>query len=627
MAGGPADQVRARLDIVDVISEKVPLKKAGKTLKGLCPFHTEKTPSFIVFPDSQRWHCFGCGAGGDVFGFVMQSQNLGFGEALTLLAARAGVELRKEHRDVKAEEAEDRLFAINEAAVTYFRSMLAGPAGTRARAYLDGREITAESVEAFELGYAPDGGASLAHHLIQQGFQRADVLLVGIAGESESGGLYDRFRNRLIFPIRDISGRLIGFGGRALSSESQPKYLNTAQTPLFDKGGSLYLLDRAKQEIRRSGQAVIVEGYVDALMAHQHGFRNVVASLGTALTDRQVSLIKRYATELIFALDPDVAGQEATARGLEVAMGALDREATPVPTWKGFIDFSYKLKTNIRILSLPKGNDPDDLIKRHPDEWRRLVQEAAPVQDFFLARVRSRHDLATAAGKMAAVEEAMAVIAEIPEPVQQAHYVQRLASMVGMEEAILLQQVRHRKRRAQAGLAPVARRPADPATDAETYCMALLLKQPALLNGEVKLKESDFQDAALREIFKSFVALAWRGYEASELVEVLRKDLDEPLRETLNGLIELRTQKPVHFEDPLDKAYRSAVVSLQLGSLALRRQQLESMQSDIEGEPAEGDIAHMVQMEKQIAEEAHRLKLLGGILPLRAIHKEVRHGG
>lgn len=626
MAGGPADQVRARLDIVEVISEKVQLKKAGKTLKGLCPFHTEKTPSFIVFPESQRWHCFGCGAGGDVFGFVMQSQNLGFGEALTLLAARAGVELRRERRDPKVEDAEDRLVAINEAAATYFRSMLSGPAGTRARSYAEGRDVSAESIATFELGYAPDGGASLAHHLIQQGFKREDVLLAGVAGENDSGGLYDRFRNRLIFPIRDIGGRLIGFGGRALSSETQPKYLNTPQTPLFDKGGSLYLLNLAKQEIRRTGQAVIVEGYMDALMAHQHGFRNVVASLGTALTDRQVSLVKRYATELLFALDPDVAGQEATARGLEVAMGALDREATPVPTWKGFIDFSYKLKTNIRIISLPKGNDPDDLIKHRPDEWQRVVREAAPVQDFFLARVKSRHDLSTAAGKMAAAEEAMGVIAEIPEPIQQAHYVQRLASMVGVDESILLQQVRRRKGRPRGFGTPGVRRSTEPAADMESYCLALVLTQPGLLNGEPKLREQDFQDPALRELFKSVLARAWRGYSSEELVELLKNEVDEPLREAIESLLELKNRQPVQFEDPLEKAYKEAVVTLQLGSLALRRQQLEALQSE-DGDPQPEDGADMAQLQKQIAEEAHRLKLLGGILPLRAIHKEVRHGG
>ena len=482
-------------------------------------------------------------------------------------------------------------------------------------------------MDSFGLGFAPDGGSGLAHHLIQEGVQRGDLLSAGVAGENETGGLYDRFRNRLIFPIRDVSGRLIGFGGRALAPDAQPKYLNTPQTPLFDKGGCLYLLDRAKTEMRVGRQAVIVEGYMDALMAHQHGFRNVVASMGTALTDRQVSQVKRYASELLFALDPDTAGQEATARGLSVAMGALDREATPVPTWKGFVDFAYKLKTTIKIIGLPKGQDPDELIKHQPEEWQRLVREAVPVQDFFLARVKIKHDLTTAAGKSAAVDEAMAVIADIPEPVQQAHYVQRLASLVGIDEAYLLQQVRGHNRRAPASVRSPVRKIVEPVADPESYCLALLLKQPSLLDGEVKLRERDFQDPANRELFAAIVSLAWRGTDGAELLEALREGLDGPMSEVLESLVELRARQPVHFEEPLDKAFRSAVVSLQVSGLVLRRQQVEAMRSGPEDEPDEGQSSSLAEMEKQIAEEAHRLKLLGGILPLRAIHKEVRHGG
>ena len=628
MAGSPVDQVRARLDIVELISERVVLKKAGKTFKGLCPFHTEKIPSFIVFPDTGHWHCFGCGAGGDIFGFVMQSQNLSFVEALQLLAARAGVELHQERRESRTDGSEDRLYALNEAAVKYFQSMLAGPMGARARDYIEGRQISPESVEAFQLGFAPDSGADLAHHLLQEGFQRADILQVGLAGENESGGLYDRFRGRLIFPIRDSNGKLIGFGGRTLSSDVQPKYLNTSQTPLFDKGGNLYLLDRAKQEIRRTGQAVIVEGYVDALMAHQFGFKNVVASLGTALTDRQVSQLKRYASELLFALDPDTAGQEATARGLTVAMGALDRVTTPMPTWKGFVDYVYKLKTTIRIIALPKGNDPDDLIRHSPDEWRRLVKEAVPVQDFFLNRMKARYDLSTAAGKSAAVEEAMAVIAEIPEPVQQAHYVQRLANLVGIEEAFLLQQMRQRKRRATQREDPrPANRIGEPVADVESYCVALILKEPSLVELAPKLTEHDFQDPAFREIFRRLRECATQGMTGQESVTRLREDLDGPLGESLERLVEMQIRYSFHFEDPLGDAFRSAAVTLLLGNLELRRRQLEAMQSSVEDEPDFEEGNTLTILEKQITEEIHRLRLLGGFVPLRAIHKEVRHGG
>ena len=560
--------------------------------------------------------------------FVMQSQNLGFVEALQLLAARAGVELHQERREVRTDGTEDRLCAINEAAATYFQSMLVGPMGARARAYVEGRQISPESVKAFQLGYAPDGGAGLAHHLLQEGFQRADILQAGVAGENETGGLYDRFRGRLIFPIRDSNGRLVGFGGRALSSDAQPKYLNTSQTPLFDKGGNLYLLDRAKQEIRQTGQAVIVEGYVDALMAHQFGFKNVVASLGTALTDRQVSQLKRYASELLFALDPDTAGQEATARGLTVAMDALDRVSTPVPTWRGFVNYVYKLKTAIRIIALPKGNDPDDLIRHNPDEWRRLVKEAVLVQDFFLSRVKERHDLSTAAGKSAAVEEAMAVIAEIPEPVQQAHYVQRLANLVGIEEAFLLQQMRQRRRRAtQREVSGPAKRPTELVADVESYCVALILKEPSLVESDPRLTEHDFQDPAYQEIFRRLGECAGHGMTGQEALESLRSGLDGPLDESLERLVELQTKYSIHFEEPLGNAFKSAAVTLLLGNLELRRRQLEAMQTSNEDEPDSVEGVGLTVLEKRITEEIHRLRLLGGFVPLRAIHKEVRHGG
>ncbi len=631
MAGDVVDQIKARLDLVDVVSEKVLLKKAGKTLKGLCPFHVEKTPSFIVFPETGTWHCFGCGAGGDLFNFVMQSEKLGFAEALAMLAARSGVELPKGQRESHSDDSLGKLYAVNEAAANHFRAMLDSPAGTHARNYLQERAIFTESVEQFQLGFAVDAGAGLAHHLLQQGFGRSEILEAGLAGENESGGLYDRFRGRLIFPIRDAAGKLVGFGGRGLSKDARPKYLNSPQTPIFDKGGCLYAVDRARQEIRQTGQAVIVEGYVDALMAHQHGYRNVVAALGTAVTDRQLSLLKRWASELCFALDPDEAGQEATARGLTVAMGALERTATPIPTWKGLVDYVYKLKTAIKIIGLPSGRDPDEVIRQDPARWRQLVQEAVPVEEFFLERVRRRHDLSTASGKAAAVEEAMAVIGEIPEPVQQAHYVQRLSSMVGIEESILLQQVRQRRRHRPAEARTAARGGGGQTeADLEAYCLAVILKSPALLKREPRLKEEHFINPAYREIFRRISEHPQAGKEelqATEMLEWLRAEPEGPLRETLEELLTMQSQHPVRFLDQLEEAYKSAAVSLVLSGLQLRKQQIEEAWASREADWDAAEIAALERAEYEIAVESHKLKLLGDTKPLRSIHKEVRHGG
>ncbi len=644
MPSGAVDQIKARVDLVDVVSEKVVLKKAGKSLKGLCPFHVEKTPSFIVFPETGTWHCFGCGAGGDLFSFVMQSEGVAFGEALALLAGRAGVELEPGRRESRSDEGLDRLYAVNEAAATYFRSMLESPAGARTRSYLQDRAISGETVDLFQIGFAPDSGAGLAHHLLQEGFGRSELLQAGVAGENESGGLYDRFRARLMFPIRDAAGKMVGFGGRALAADSHPKYLNTPQTPLFDKGGCLYAVDRARQEIRHTGQAVIVEGYVDAVMAHQHGYRNVVAALGTAVTDRQLSLLKRWASELCFALDPDEAGQEATARGLAVAMEALERTATPIPSWKGLVDYVYKLRTSIKIISLPRGKDPDEVIRDEPGRWRELVREAVPVEDFFLERVRRKHDLSTASGKAAAVEEAMGVIGEIPEPVQQAHYVQRLATMVGIDESILLQQARQGRRRKPAQPAaasstsgaappaatPLARGASQPTADVEGYCLRVLLKDPSLLDGEPGLREVHFGDPAYREIFRRLWGHRRAGkgeMKTGELLDRLKDDLEDPLRESLEQLLESQARQPVDAEDQLKEGYRSAAITLVLRSLELRRQQIEAAWASRDADWDAAEIEALEKAEYEIAVESHKLKLLGDTKPMRAIHKEVRHGG
>ncbi|MGE5620407.1 MAG: DNA primase [Sphingomonadaceae bacterium] len=631
MAGGVVDQIRARVDVVDVISEKVTLKKAGKSLKGLCPFHVEKTPSFIVFPETGTWHCFGCGAGGDLFTFVMRSENVQFGEALALLAARAGVELQPGRRESRADEGLEKLYAINGAAAAYFASMLESPAGSRVRDYLQGRGFSPEGVRLFRIGFAPDAGAGLAHHLLQQGFGRSDLLLAGVVGENESGGLYDRFRNRLMFPIADASGKLVGFGGRALSPEGHPKYLNTPQTPLFDKGSCLYAIDLARREIRQTGQAVIVEGYADAVIAHQYGFRNVVAALGTSITDRQLALLKPWSSELCFALDPDEAGQEATVRGLTVAMESLERSATPVPGWKGLVDYVYKLKTAIKIITLPHGRDPDEVIREDPARWRRLVQEAVPVEDFFLERVRHRHDLSSAPGKAAAVEEAMSVIGRIPEPVQQAHYVQKLAAMVGIDEGILLQQVRPRpRRRPTERVAPVQCEGTGSEADVEGYCLALILSDPSSIELQPELGERHFADPGYREIFRR-IREWWRAergdLDADGLIRRLRGELEGPLRESLEQLLEMGSRLPTEEEDRRREDYKAAAITLMLTSLELRRKQIESVSASQEADTDPSEFAALEKAQYEIIAESHRLKLLGDFKPLRAIHKEVRHGG
>ena len=319
---GIIDDVKERLDIIEVISSYVSLKKAGRNFKGLCPFHSEKTPSFVVFPDTQSWHCFGaCGTGGDVFAFVARQENVEFSEALEILARRAGVEL-KPQTPVQQTEAdlERRLQEINKLAAAYYHNQLAAaPAGEMARRYLAKRGLSQETIDRFQLGFAPDSWHAVGAYLTGKVVPTADLLQSGLViAREDGGGHYDRFRNRIMIPIRDQSGHVIGFGGRVLD-DSQPKYLNTPETPIFHKGHVLFGIDLAKAAIRAEDKAIIVEGYMDVIQAHQHGACNVVAAMGTALTETQVKTLRKYARAIVLALDPDTAGGHATLRGLDLS--------------------------------------------------------------------------------------------------------------------------------------------------------------------------------------------------------------------------------------------------------------------------------------------------------------------
>src|SRR4030042_4268403 len=333
---GVVDEIKQRVDIVEVASEYIPgLKKAGRNFKALCPFHPEKVPSFYVFPERQSWHCFGaCGMGGDVFSLVMKKEGVDFGEALRLLAQKAGVSLTPKQGDEREETAE-RLKKINEADAEYYHHLLLqSPEARWTRSYLGQRGISDKTIEEFQLGFSPDSWEALRGELTEGRYPGGELVSAGLLVEKEQGGTYDRFRNRLMFPIRDIAGRVLGFGARVVD-DSLPKYLNSPQTAVFDKSNSLYGIDRAKSGIRKQKLAVVVEGYIDVLAAHQFGFNNVVASLGTALTERQIGIIKKLTKSLVLALDADTAGEMATLRGIEVASHTFDQKTVPMPTSRG----------------------------------------------------------------------------------------------------------------------------------------------------------------------------------------------------------------------------------------------------------------------------------------------------
>ncbi len=376
-----ADEIKARIDIVDYIQKYVPLKRAGKTWKACCPWHQEKTPSFSVDPDRQSFRCFGaCATGGDVIGFAMRHHGWSFGEALQELGKLAGIEVEKQSPEQRQNsERLDMLRGLMSTAAEEYHNALVS-ANTNVEGQADVLRYTREkrgfsdaTITAFKIGYAPPGWTHMLDHLKTLGYSEADVIEVGLAVKNEdSGRVYDRFRNRLMIPIRDERGRVIGFGARALSAEDNPKYLNSPQTPLFDKSRTLFGLDTAKTSIRETEVAVIVEGYMDGIQAHQAGFKNVVAQMGTAMTETQLRLLTRSAKRIILALDSDAAGQSATRRSLETARTTLQA------------DFGGRLSVDIRVLQIPGAKDPDDLIRETPERWADLVANALPVADFVI---------------------------------------------------------------------------------------------------------------------------------------------------------------------------------------------------------------------------------------------------
>jgi DNA primase len=457
LAGGVAAEVKSRLNIVDVIGESVQLKKAGTTYKGLCPFHGEKTPSFTVTPSRDSWKCFGCGLGGDVFSFVMQRDSVPFPEALRTLAAKAGVEIDERTKREDAHRA--RLRDILETAIAFYHQVLTSTTlGQPALDYLRGRGFTDATVEAAQLGWAPEGWDTMSRRLVEKRQVRPeDLVEVGLASQGRSPsrgvGVIDRFRGRVLFPIRDQNGAAVGLGGRILGREGQdaegrprdtgPKYLNSPATPLFDKSRTLYLIDRAKGSMRKSGQAVIVEGYTDALMAHQAGFDNVVASLGTALTPGQVALLTRYAKRIALAYDVDAAGQKAGTFGVQALEGLIGQLAAT--------ESGVELD-EVRVVRLPDGKDPDEVLRDAPDRWREEVRTAQPIVDYLIDTYAGAWDLKTPGGKARFVDAIMPTIRAVPNPVMRDGWLQRVRQVSGVEERVLLEVLRGG--RSATGLAP-----------------------------------------------------------------------------------------------------------------------------------------------------------------------------
>jgi DNA primase len=492
-SSGIAAEIKSKLSVLDIVGETVQLKRAGSAYKGLCPFHAEKTPSFIVSPDRESWKCFGCGAGGDIFTFLMRRDGLDFREALARLAEKAGVELSE--RTAQEDRHRRRLREALEAAIAWYREvLLQTPQAEAARSYLAERGFTTETLEKFGIGYAPKTWEALSKRLSARGFTQRELLEAGLASQSNRGGVIDKFRGRVIIPIRDASGRAVGLGGRIMPGAEGPKYLNSPAGPLFDKSSTLFALDLAKTAIRREKVTVIVEGYTDVMAAHQAGFSNVVASLGTALTRGQIDLAMRYADAIALAYDVDLAGDAAAREGLLAQLGP---------------DHSV---SKVRIIRIPEGKDPDELIRNDPQAWQTAVAEAKDVVTFTIERLAAETDLASVAGKRAFTGRVLAIIKGVPDSLEQGFYLQLLGRMVNVEERLLAEALQRQPIPRSVARPTVATGPGVSAeghdapvlTTLEAEALALLFRYPTLAAELSESEDLPFEDATVAALVRAW---------------------------------------------------------------------------------------------------------------------------
>ena len=481
------EEIKQKLDIVEIAGQYTNLSKSGKNFKGVCPFHQEKHGSFFVFADQQRWHCFGaCSTGGDVFSLVMKKEGLDFTEALKMLASRAGVVLPSPARQREDNKKYSRLYEANDVANEFFYEQLKNsPEAEKARIYINKRGIDANSLATFKLGYSSSSNDALIKHLSERGFSIKEILEAGLAIEVESG-IIDRFRNRLMFPITNNDGKTAGFGGRKMD-DSQPKYLNSPETPVFDKSSLLYGFSLARGDARKQDVIIIVEGYIDVIISHQNGFKNTVAAMGTAIGEHQLEAIKKVTGNIILAMDADEAGEKAMLR---------------------LVDYENTLKNEIKVALIPPGLDPDEVISRSSEEWQQLLDGAEPLLDFSFSVASRDLDLDSAAGKSRLAEILLPNIAQIQNPVRQAHYLQKLSSMIKVDEQRLessIKKLGERKRQRKC-TPPVSIKSNEDklfSNPREEFCLALLIQYPELWENAHGLKQEYFANSENTEIFSA----------------------------------------------------------------------------------------------------------------------------
>lgn len=519
--------IKSKINVVDLISEYLPLKKSGINFKASCPFHQEKTPSFMVSPERQIWHCFGCQKGGDVFKFLMEKEGWDFKESLEFLAQKTGVTLKRGKREEGRGES-DRLFEVNQKAAQFYHYLLTEhKVGKKALDYLLNRGLILETLKQFKLGYAPQNWEILVKFLNKRGFEMRVLIDSGLAVVSNRGG-YDRFRGRIMFPLCDSRGRVLGFSGRVLGDEL-PKYINTPQTRIFDKSRFLFGLNLSKGQIKEKNEAIIVEGEMDFLMSYQAGVKNIVASKGTALTEAQVDELKKYASTILLCFDTDLAGDAASRRGIEIA---------------------DKAGLNIKVIefdkAMPAGRqakDPAELIKKDIKLWEKAVEEAVPIYDYYLKSVENRFNPKVASGKRQIFAELLPIWSKISDSITREHYIEKLAALVQVKEDFVREELeKYRSSEGPKNFRKALNIPSDvispPAKNItfdrremlEQYLIALLLHQPSDLIYIPNFPETLFTQEEYKQIyvllvlFLDSISFKSRSFKITEFIKTLPEE-------------------------------------------------------------------------------------------------------
>ena len=569
------DDVKQKTDIIEVIGQFTTLKKAGRTYRGLCPFHSEKAPSFFVYPEQQSWQCFGaCSTGGDVFAFIMKKQGSTFGEALRYLADRAGVNVPVFNERPGEKDEKERLYEANLAAARFYHEMFTNAGSAeKARNYVNKRGLDLKTVTQFQFGYAPDEWEALKGHLAARGFTEKELLTAGLIIEADDKRVHDRFRNKLMIPISDIKGHVTGFGARVLD-DSLPKYINSPQTPVFDKSGTLYGINFASESIRKQDLVIIVEGYMDVVAAHQYGFTNVVASMGTAITEKQMNIIKRLTHNVSLALDADSAGEKAMLQG---------------------VNYENLLDAEVKVILLPEGKDPDEVIKEDAANWTNRVNAGIPVMDYTFSSFTAGLNLSSVKDKTVAAEKLLPIINGIKNDIRRYHYMNKLAEMTHTDIRSIEMALGKLKTSTIKNI-PATKETTDKLTRSilsslkEEHVLILLLHHSELKTAASSLPPEYFENTENRELF-----IAW---QANTDIETLKALLDNTVREHLELLLARKlvsTKIDEAFND-----YSSILRVKYLRNLEKKKEQMLDMEREEGG--TEAELAKQAEQGTEISE-------------------------